>query len=181
MNIRLHKANNAEIKQIEELYYSAFPKEERTPFPLMKLRAKQNKGVMLAACENGRFVGFAYVIEHKDCAYLFYLAIIPEMRGTGLGTAILDKLKEHYKRGRLFLAREALDPSSDNYEQRVRRHNFYIRNGFEDYPCKIHEGTVTFETMGIGGMPTSEDYDSLISRFAGRLFMKFFPMYLTND
>lgn len=181
MNIKLHKANNAEIKQIEELYYSAFPKAERTPFPLMKLRAKQGNGVMLTACEDGRFVGFAYIIEHKDCAYLFYLAIIPEMRGSGCGTAILDQLKEHYKRGRLFLAREALDPSSDNYEQRVRRHNFYLRNGFEDYPCKIHEGTVTFETMGIGGMPTPEDYDALITRFAGKLLMKFFPMYLMKD
>lgn len=172
-----------EVKQIRELYNTAFPKEEQAPFWLMHLRAKQRKGTMLTAREDDKFVGFAYVIPNAEVAYLFYLAIAPEARGKGYGSKILAVLKKHYSNHRLFLAREALDPTSDNYAERVKRHGFYLRNGFSDLPCKIREGTVTFEVMGIGGNLTPEDYDKIIKRFLGKfgkILLKIFPMKLTN-
>lgn len=180
MNLTLANATASEIKMIKELYYSAFPKEERSPFGLMKRRAKQGRGRMLAAKDGGEFVGFTYIIENADCAYLFYLAIVPQTRGAGYGSAILAQLREMYKGKRLFLARESLDPASDNYEQRVRRHEFYLRNGFSDLSCKIREGKVTFDVMSIGGNITPNDYEELITRWIGKFRKKFVTMYLTD-
>lgn len=184
MGFTLRRTTEDEVKQIRELYNSAFPKEERAPFWLMHLRAKQKTATMLTARQDGKFAGFAYIIPNAQAAYLFYLAIVPEMRGQGIGTKILSIIKEHYKNHRLFLAREALDPTSDNYDQRVRRHGFYLRNGFKDFPCKIHEGTVTFEVMGTGRQPTPEDYYCLIKLYMGdigKILLKIFPMELTNE
>lgn len=180
MNLTLTEANSAEVKQIKQLYYSAFPKEERAPFLLMKRRASQGRGRMLAARNGDEFAGFTYIIENGDCAYLFYLAIVPEMRGSGCGTEILARLREQYKGKRLFLAREALDPAADNYTQRVRRHEFYLRNGFSDLTCKIREGKVTFDVMSIGGNITPSDYEELITRWIGKFRKKFVTMYLTD-
>lgn len=178
MNLTLANATASEIKLIKELYYSAFPKEERSPFGLMKRRAKQGRGRMLAAKDGGEFVGFTYIIENADCAYLFYLAIVPQTRGAGYGSAILAELREMYKGKRLFLARESLDENSDNYEQRVRRHEFYLRNGFSDLSCKIREFTVTFDVMSIGGDVTPDDYKSLIIPWCGKFLEKYAPMKL---
>lgn len=180
MNITLNNANPAEVKKIKELYYTAFPKDERAPFGMMARKAQQDKGRMLAAKDGDRFVGFAYIIENETCAYLFYLAIVPETRGAGYGSAILAQLREMYKSKRLFLARESLDPASDNYEQRVRRHEFYLRNGFEDLACKIREYKVTFDVMGIGGNITPEDYASVMTPWCGKFLVKYAPMKLFN-
>lgn len=181
MNLTLASATTAEIKQIKELYNTAFPKDERAPFGLMTRRARQGKGRMLAARDGDRFVGFAYIIENAACAYLFYLAIVPETRGAGYGSAILGKLREMYKGKRLFLARESLDPASDNYEQRVRRHEFYLRNGFEDLACKIREYKVTFDVMSIGGEITPEDYKEIMTPWCGKFLVKFAPMKLIDN
>lgn len=180
MNLTLNDANPEEMKKIKELYLSAFPKDERAPFRLMKLRAKQGKGRMLAAEDGDTFVGFAYIIGNDTCAYLFYLAITPGMRGRGCGSAILGRLREMYKDKRLFLARESLDPSADNYEQRVRRHEFYLRGGFEDLACKIREYTVTYDVMSIGGSITPEDYKDIITPWCGKFMQKHAPMKLTD-
>lgn len=178
MELTLSPATGAEIRQIRELYFSAFPREERSPFGLMKRRAKQGVGRMLAAKDGGEFVGFTYIIESADCAYLFYLAIVPQTRGAGYGSAILAQLREMYADKRIFLARESLDESADNYEQRVRRHEFYLRNGFSDLNCKIRELTVTFDVMSVGGEITPEDYKNLIIPWCGKFRQKHYPMKL---
>ncbi len=178
MDLILANAAPAEIKQIKELYFSAFPKEERAPFGMMTRKARQGKGRMLAAKDGDTFAGFAYIIENADCAYLFYLAIISGARGRGYGSAVLGKLRETYKGKRLFLARESLDPASDNYDQRVRRHEFYLRNGFEDLACKIREYKVTFDVMSIGGNITPDDYKEIMTPWCGKFLVKYAPMKL---
>ena len=70
---------------------------------------------------------------------------------------------------RIFLAREQLDKSAENYAQRVSRRNFYLRCGFEDLPCCIKEGSVVYDVMGIGGIVTAEEYHKLIKPWAGFL------------
>lgn len=70
-------------KQYRALYLSAFPKEERAPWWLLKRRAKQGRAEALAAMDDGRFAGMAYVVTLGDMAYLFYLAVEEGQRGRG--------------------------------------------------------------------------------------------------
>lgn len=176
MNITLEKSQKSDYKQIKKLFVKAFPPEERPPFFMLKRGIKKGAGIMLTARDGDEFVGFVYLLCHGDTAYLFFFAIQADRRGSGYGSAVLGRLKEMYKGKRVFLARETLDECAENYSERVRRHGFYLRNGFEDMPVKIKEASVVYDVMGIGGGVTAEEYDKLITRWCGRLVRKFVDM-----
>lgn len=172
----LREAIKSDYGQIKPLYRQAFPKEERAPFFLIKKKTLQGKSELLVAEDNGEFVGFAYMVCHEDLAYIFYLAIDENKRGKGYGSKILQELKTYYSGKRIFLAREQLDSSAPNYEQRLKRHEFYLKNGFEDLPYKLKEASVVYDIMGIGGTVTAAEYDALISGWAGTLMRKLIDM-----
>ncbi len=51
--MELCRANKNDYRLIKKLYISAFPRDERAPFFMLKKRAFQGKAEMLAAEENG--------------------------------------------------------------------------------------------------------------------------------
>lgn len=163
-------------REVRLLYLRAFPAEERAPFWVLKRRALQGRGELLAARQNGAFAGFAYVIGSARAAYLFFFAIADGQRGRGYGSAVLAALKERYAGKALFLARETLDEHAENYAQRTRRHAFYLRNGFCDLPLFIQEAGVTYDVMGVGGAPRPEDYQALMKAWAGPVLSRLVPM-----
>lgn len=159
-------------KKLKKLYIGAFPANERAPFYMLKKRAKQGRGEMLAAYDNNELVGMAYIIGDTDLGYLFYFAIMPELRGKGYGSKILSLLRERYSGGRLFLAREQLDKSADNYSQRVKRHEFYLKNGFADLNATIREAGVVYDVMITNGKVSPQEYADLMLSWAGKLMCK---------
>lgn len=174
MSIVLKKTND--YGKIKELYLTAFPRDERAPFSLIRRRARQGRADMLCAYDGEEFVGFAYMVCLRDLAYLFYFAIDESRRGMGYGSAVLAELKKRYEGKRLFLAREQLDESADNYGQRARRHEFYLRNGFEDKRFQIKEASVIYDAMGIGGEVSAKEYRELIEHWNGKLMRKLIDM-----
>ncbi len=165
-----------DFTKVKRLYLSAFPKEERPPFFLLRRGLRRQAGTLLVAKEQDDFLGFAYLVGTNDIGYLFFFAIDAQYRSCGYGSEVLRLLKEKYVHGRLFLARETLDPSTENYSQRLRRHDFYLRNGFADLPCQIQEGPVIFDVMGIGGQITPREYTDLMDAWGGKWLRKLIPM-----
>lgn len=178
MGLNVQTAQKSDFRAIRKLFLSAFPAEERPPFFLLRLKAK--KSDMLAIRDGDDFVGFAYLICNRDLRYLFFFAITPEKRNMGYGTAVLELLKKRYQGERLFLAREQLDPTADNYEERIKRRQFYLQAGFSDLNCKITEMGVTFDVMSIGCTVSAEDYRLLMSSWTGKFLFRLFSMYLTE-
>lgn len=174
MSVILEPCRSEDLGKIKALYLGAFPEEERAPWWLLNRRVKQGKAELFAAEDDGRFAGMAYVVALDDMAYLFYLAVEEGQRGRGTGTEILAALKRHYSGKRLFLAREQLDSSADNFPQRESRHRFYLSNGLTDMGCCIKESTVTYDVMGTGGKVMPEEYSRLIKGWSGRLVGLFF-------
>ena len=81
-----------------------------------------------------------------------------------------------YKDYRLFLALENCNEESENKEQRIKRHNFYLNCGLHDLPYKLKEATVVFSIMGIGSAVEPEEYKALMNRcvtFPMKLFVDF--------
>ncbi|MBQ3969656.1 MAG: GNAT family N-acetyltransferase [Clostridia bacterium] len=168
-----------EYQAIEKIYTQSFPDNERAPMKLLKKRANRGKADFLAAYDGENLVGMAYVVCHNDLAYLFYIAVDAKERGRGFGTKMLSALLERYRGRRFFFALEQLDESADNYEQRVKRHEFYKSCGLRDLPFKLKEGTVTFAAMGkrISERSQSEadddftvlpeEYKELMNRYMG--------------
>ena len=174
--MKLELAGNGDYKDFKRLFYSAFPPEERPPYFFMKWKAKRGKAELLIARENEKFVGFIYLINHLDMVYLFFFAVDEHIRGGGYGSRILQLLKDRKPGKRIFLAREPLDDSSDNAEQRRKRWEFYKKNGFEDLPIKIIEQNYVFDAMGIGGSISAEEYGALITTWCGKLIRRMMGM-----
>lgn len=175
----LEYANKEDILRVKQLYLSAFPKEERPPFFFLRRGLKRKGGKLLVAKEQGKFLGFAYLVGTETLGYLFFFAMEETSRGLGYGSQVLRLLKEAYCGKRLFLARETLEDTADNYAQRLRRHKFYLRNGFEDLPCQIQEGPVVFDVMGIGGEVSPQEYTDLMDAWGGKWLRKAAKMHMT--
>ena len=117
-------------RRAKALYMSAFPKEERLPWWILRLNACR-KGIDLTAFMDGDvFCGFTASVTVEDLHFLLFFAIDEEKRGKGYGSAILQLLQKQYKT--VVLNVELLDPAAENYTQRKRRFAFYQKNGLVD-------------------------------------------------
>ena len=123
---------------VHELYYDAFPPEDRVGLPLLH-RLAANDGVWFWACfdEAGGDspaaapCGLVYVISAGASLYVLYLAVDAKQRSRGYGSRILQALRELHPGKDLVLEIEPLEEEAPNYAQRVRRLAFYQRNGFK--------------------------------------------------
>lgn len=124
-------------KKAHRLYISAFPKEERIPWLILKLNSRR-KGIDLTAWLDGkRFCGFTSSVTVEELHFLLFFAVEEACRGQGYGSAILTALKQKY--GNVVLNVELLDPNAPNYAQRVNRFAFYRKNGFFDTGYHVWE------------------------------------------
>ena len=181
ITIKSFKKGKKMEKRLKNLYNSAFPADERAPFHLMISRLRKGRAEMLAAFDGEEFIGFAYTVCYEDLVYLFYLAIEEDKRGSGYGSLIIKGIKKKYQGKRIFLAREQLDISAQNYPQRISRHRFYLRNGFKDLPLYIKEASVVYDVMSIGGNILPEEYNHLIKFWSGRLLNSFLDMSMIEN
>lgn len=71
-------------------------------------------------------------MKNTECGYICYLAIDSHTRSKGYGSAAIQKILEVYLELQLVLDFEVIDENAENNEQRIRRKNFYLRNGFHE-------------------------------------------------
>ena len=167
MNLKtmLIDENHKDIFVISSLYESAFPDDEKAPFLSLIERAKKDNVDFIGYFDEDKFIGFTYLIHENDLHYIFYFAIVEECRNKGYGTDILNILKEQYKDESIFFEIETLDVNADNYEERKRRKDFYIRNGFKesDYGYYFY---VDYEVMIYGEKIEPDRWHDLFIEFS---------------
>lgn len=139
--IELHQ-DSAEAVQAERLYLTAFPEIERHPIEELHeaCNHKQESACQwLIFKDEELFVGMAYMITYKDIAFLLYFAVDDNMRNKSYGSRILKSLQSRYENMEMTLLIESLHETCDNMNIRIRRKEFYLRNGFYDtgfiQPC----------------------------------------------
>ena len=122
--------HHALCRRAKALYMSAFPKEERLPWWILRLNTCR-KGIDLTAFMDGDvFCGFTASVTVENLHFLLFFAIDDEKRGMGYGSAVLQMLQKQYQT--VVLNVELLDPAAENYDQRKRRFAFYQKNGLLD-------------------------------------------------
>lgn len=133
--------------KVRRLYLSAFTENERFPFSLLLLYSAKN-GVRFHACEEGgKFCGLTYTLETDKVLYLLYLAVSPDVRSKGLGSAILSEIKKEAGNREIILNVEPPDPSAANAAQRTRRIAFYERNRFTLTPYHFYVDDDEYRTL----------------------------------
>ena len=156
-------AAQANDRVLKSLYETAFPKDEQIPWDdLMRLIGEMHLD-FTAYYDGEKFIGFTIVYPRKSFNWYWYFAVREELRGMGLGQQILTQLIEKYKGQPCVLDMESpYQEPCPNPEQRKRRHEFYLRNGFRDtnvYRTYL-DNTMTVMMMGPGTF-TLQDWDDI--------------------
>lgn len=154
------KADNIQIKQ---LYESAFPENERIPWPdLMRLIDEMHLDFTTYE-DNNQLVGFTIVYPGPKVNWFWYFAVKEELRGQGMGQQILTRLIQKYEGKTCVLDMESpYQAPCPNPEQRSRRQQFYLRNGFRDSNLFKSYEDIEMTMMIIGPESFSmQDWDAI--------------------
>lgn len=163
MIIVRYKLNPHIKKDISDLLIEAFPESERPPVDIFFGNVNRNKeNELYGYYERDKFIGFSYLTLYKDICYLFFLAVKKEERNKGFGTKILDLIKKEHKDKVILLCNEEVDDKYLDNDLRIKRRDFYIKNGFVYNGYKTNEFGVIFETRYFGNHPVPfEDYSEI--------------------
>ncbi|WP_150266120.1 GNAT family N-acetyltransferase [Paenibacillus tepidiphilus] len=168
--------------QVKELYVNSFPKHERIPMPFLLWKSGKKFVDFVAFYDEDTFVGFAYLVMDKGITFVLFLATSPELRSKGYGTDILSLLQKQYADSRIILNIEALEDGASNAEQRVKRKNFYLNNGFRNAGFSLVEYGQLYEVLVYGDNVTSREYRGLMHAFVGGpLSFLFVPKFIEGN
>lgn len=119
------------IERILDIRDEAFPVNERIASRDISTFNEKNGFITLAFEDDGAPVGFMHMFKCDDSVYYgLYLAIAKEYRNKHYGSRALKLVIEEYLKGKMMFGFvEALLPEAENYQQRVERVRFYLRNG----------------------------------------------------
>ena len=137
-----------EMLRLRLLYREAFPRCERKPFSIIKAMSEKGKTDLWYFEDGGRFAGLCATINGDGAILIDYLAVAKKRRGTGVGSAMLKSLLEHYKDFGVFLEIEKLNPDARNNNERIRRREFYLRCGLEPMGTYVKLFGVDMELLG---------------------------------
>ena len=96
MNITYTDTKDFSINDLQQLFQSVNWLSANYPERLKK--ALDNCETVFTAWDNERLVGLVNAIDDGELtAYVHYLCVNPECQGQGIGSLLLDKIKEKYK------------------------------------------------------------------------------------
>ena len=125
MNILSITSQSPYYTAVETLLVATFPASERRSMPLQRQFADSNeKFEVYAAFEGEKFVGFFTLWALGAFRFVEHLAIVPECRGCGYGTRLLQQIKELSPKPLLLEIEKG-----ESAEQRARK-KFYERSAF---------------------------------------------------
>ena len=155
--------NKAEIKK---LYLTAFPKEERLPWWLMRFWPALKRSDLTAYYDGATFCGFTFTATAGEILYVMFFAVDSEVRGQGYGSTILEHLKQSNPGKTILLNVELLDETAPNNHQRIKRMAFYRKNGFSDTGFNIREVGGVFRVLSSTGKMDADAYQKVFLKLS---------------
>lgn len=157
-----------QLKYVERLYMKEFPEKERKPFKLVIDKAEKGEMEILAInSEEGEFCGLAIMIVGTEWILLDYLAIDSAKQGNNIGSKVLELLNRRYENKGIVIEIERPDVECDNRSQRVRRKQFYLKNGMKEMGIHIVLFGVEMELLTNGKKITYDEYYRIYNTIFG--------------
>ena len=104
--------------KIEDLNIKVFPSTETTSdLHILENYYKGASVDFIAIEDDGKFMGYAYMINFFQGSFIYYLAIEPEYQNKGYGTALLKHLREIQGNRPIALTIFTPQPDNDDYEE----------------------------------------------------------------
>ena len=170
--VKIEPAKPNEMTLVKTLYRSAFPKEERKPFWLIRKRAKQGSMEILTVSNDNCFAGLVITVLYRNLLLVDYFAISPEARGQGIGSQALKAICDRYQGKHLFLEIEKPREDAKNQAQRLQRKRFYLHNGFTECGVDTVLFGIEMELLCYRCSIHPEDYLALYRSFLGARITK---------
>lgn len=140
------------------LYMLSFPASERKPVAMILKMYRKGKSDIWCAMRQGRFAGLAITINSPNVILLDYLAVEERCRNKGVGSAVLQQLQQTYTGKGLFIEIENPYAQCPDQALRLRRKDFYLRNGFVPMRVMMYLFGVEMELLGIGCRLSFDEY-----------------------
>ncbi|MCL2188689.1 MAG: GNAT family N-acetyltransferase [Defluviitaleaceae bacterium] len=170
----------ADLPAFEALYKTAFPTGEQAPLWLLYARAKKPNVAFDAYYDGEIFAGFTYVLTHKDITFVLYLAIDAQYRSKGYGSQILTYIREGHPNNRIVLTIELLDENAKNNPQRIKRKQFYLKNGYVESGFRVTTIGVDYELLCLGGRCAAQEFLTINRKFIGLALSLFVKTRITE-
>lgn len=154
---------------IYNLYRQAFPRYERKPFAIIRSMYKKGQTDIWYFEKDGRFVGIVITVNRDNAVLIDYLAICPNVRGSGIGSAIIAQMQKQYAPRGIFVEIESVFAKCENQEERLRRKDFYIKNGMTPMNVMVVLFGVEMELLGINCKLTFDEYYEFYHDVYGKL------------
>lgn len=154
-DISIRKLN---IIQIISVYNKSlkheFPSNERRPLALIIKGVNAGTYECLGAFSGNELLGYAFFLKHGNDYLWDYLAVFEEYRCDGVGSKIIQAIREHYKSADSVIGEVENPEFARTDEERqlmTRRMDFYLRNGCIDTGVKAVTFGARFIIIQISG------------------------------
>lgn len=114
---------------VKKLYEENFPKKERTDFYSL-LSGLYVSFELYALYNENKVIAFVHLNSTADFVHINYLAVSKLYQGRGIGSQFLSWIKKKYIGKPIVLDVELKNQNINKNFDRVRRINFYKKNGF---------------------------------------------------
>lgn len=162
LEFRNIKTNKEEISKIQELYESSFPKDEQVPFFHLEDQAYSPISDIFGIYDN-HFIGLLVTVYYEDILFLWYLAINPNLQNRGYGSLVLKQVQSKYPYHRIVLNIELVD----NDPIKIKRKQFYLKNGFKECGFYTEEYGVLYEMLYYNQPITYQEYEKMMRNYCG--------------
>ncbi|WP_268912592.1 GNAT family N-acetyltransferase [Lentilactobacillus sp. SPB1-3] len=172
MSLKLITINrqSTDFAKVKYLFKHSFPKDEQIPLWYLLRKAKRENLDFWGIYDDNRWVGLTYCITYQRLTYVFFLAIDPNNRSKGYGSQALTAIKQKYAGNKLALIIEEVKKAAPNYEQRLKRKQFYLKNEFIPAVFTLTEGKTDYELLMYNGNVDSKEYVELMANYGGVIF-----------
>lgn len=173
MNLRAEKIKKSmtDYEQIVEIYENSFPKAERFPVWLLRVMSHLSGINSVAFYDRSELCGFSYFLVNEETVFILFLAVNSKSRSKGYGSQIISWIKSNYPNRDIFLDAEKPDENAENNHQRIKRIEFYRRNGIFRTNSSFSYDDVTYEVLCTDENFSEEAYnENLMSYF--KIFKK---------
>ena len=144
-------------EEITALNERAFPANERRPLEPL-LCDPTGSSEILAFYDGGEFCGFACLLTVGDISHIIYFAIEEAFRQNGCGSAALAAMRRLKPDKRIIADIELEDPLAENNALRIRRKEFYLRNGYTESGVRYSWRRESYEILVCGGRLSENEF-----------------------
>lgn len=141
--------------ETRKLSVLAFPANELLSFEDMFVSFHKYLNI-LEFYDESTFVGYVAYIAKDGIVNITYLAISPELRDKGYGSYILKYICDNHKSEAIGVDIEQVEEGKEK-EIRIKRRNFYLRNGFKSANIVYFWQGTNYEFLYMNEKPTTDD------------------------